>query len=76
MVSIMSDCPILDKCIFFNDRMSSKPATVELYKKKYCKSDFKSCARYKVNQATGESHPTLLPNQDNMVADAIKEIRK
>ncbi len=71
----MTNCPILEKCIFFNERMSAKPATVELYKKKYCTKDFTMCARYKVNQATGKSHPTLLPNQDNLVADAIKEIK-
>ena len=71
----MSDCPILEKCIFFNDRMSDKPATAELFKKEFCRGDFEACARYKVKQATGESHPTLMPNQDNLVDDAIKEIR-
>ena len=71
----MSDCPILNKCIFFNDRMRDKPSTAELYKKKYCRGDFKTCARYMVVQATGESHPTLMPNQNDLVTEAIKEIQ-
>ena len=55
----MTNCPILEKCIFFNERMSAKPATVELYKKKYCTKDFTMCARYLKNLENKKAEPVI-----------------
>ena len=41
----MEDCECLAGCPFFHDKMESKPAMAELYKKEYCKGDSTECAR-------------------------------
>ncbi|MCM2358763.1 MAG: hypothetical protein NDI77_11485 [Geobacteraceae bacterium] len=61
----MSDCELLEKCIFFNDKMANMPATAQVIKIKYCTGDSLGCARYVVCKALGrEKVPAdLFPNQ-------------
>ncbi|MGD9730855.1 MAG: hypothetical protein AB7U45_01630 [Desulfamplus sp.] len=59
----MPDCEKLPKCIFFNDKMVSKPASAEIFKNKFCKGDKKQCARYKVSSAGIDVPSDLYPNQ-------------
>ena len=61
----MADCSRLLKCAFFNDRMADMPASAEIYKKNYCKSEFDKCARFRVAAKLGpEKVPSdLFPNQ-------------
>lgn len=61
----MPDCPNIAKCIFFNDRMASKPAMAGLMKTRYCQGDFAACARYLVCTALGgpQVPADLFPNQ-------------
>jgi len=68
----MAECTCLAKCIFFNDRMSGKPATAELMKKQYCLSDNSACARYMVFKAKGSTAvpSDLFPSQ----IDRAKEL--
>lgn len=68
----MADCEIFADCVFFDDKMASKPATAELMKDRYCLGDESQCARYKVYKALGgEKVPTdLFPNQTDR-ADRI-----
>ena len=67
---------MLEKCIFFNDKMSDMPKTANELKCQYCQTDhYLDCARYKVKQATGISHETLWPIQNEQVDDIIKEIQ-
>ncbi len=49
----MADCEMIQKCLFFNDRMANKPGTAEMMKAKYCKGQFAECARYLVCKALG-----------------------
>lgn len=60
----MPDCPALNTCIFFNDRMESKPNITNMYKRSYCQSDNSKCARWLVSNSIGrEFVPTdLYPN--------------
>ena len=60
----MVDCELLEKCIFFNDKMANMPATADMFKNKYCKSDNSECARYMVFKALGREKvpPNLFPN--------------
>ena len=44
----MADCECIGGCLFFNDKMSHKPATAELMKTSYCRGDNKKCARHTV----------------------------
>jgi hypothetical protein len=50
---------------FFNDRMGNLPATAEIFKEKFCRSDFERCARLMVSKKLEkEKVPVdLLPNQ-------------
>ena len=59
----MADCEHLAECMFFNDKMAGMPATAELMKDKYCRSDNTKCARYVVSQKLGKRNvpPDLYP---------------
>jgi hypothetical protein len=68
----MANCELIEKCLFFNDKMGNKPSMAEMYKKKYCREDNSVCARHMVFEAMGkEKVPSnLFPNQ----ADEAKRI--
>lgn len=61
----MGNCEMLEKCIFFNDKMANMPSTAEVIKLRYCKDDSEGCARFMVCKALGrEKVPEeLFPNQ-------------
>ena len=61
----MADCGLIEKCLFFNDKMGNKPSLAEMYKKKYCKEDNSLCARHMIVKAMGREKvpPNLFPNQ-------------
>jgi len=60
----MADCEILATCIFFNDKMNNMPTVAGMYKKKYCRTDNSTCARYIVMKKLGREKvpPDLFPN--------------
>ncbi|MBN1648272.1 MAG: hypothetical protein JW874_09580 [Spirochaetales bacterium] len=74
----MADCECLPGCPFFNDRMGSKPATADLYKMQYCKSDFETCARYMVFKALGKPAVPgdLYPNQKDRATEILQNAKK
>ncbi len=61
----MGICKFVEGCPFFNGKMKDMPSTSEMYKKKYCLSDFENCARYMVNTKKGKQAvpENLTPNQ-------------
>lgn len=69
-------CPIFENCSFFNDQMANMPSMADHWKNYYCNDRYEECARYKVKQATGKSHPTLMPNEDDKVDSAIEELQE
>ena len=71
----MADCELIEKCIFFNDKMAKMPSTAEVYKKMYCRQDHANCARYMVFAAIGrENVPTdLFPNEQQRATSIIQE---
>jgi hypothetical protein len=72
----MADCPLIEKCIFFNDKMANMPGTASSFKRKYCKNDFEGCARHRVFKAVGrENVPAdLFPNQTGKVVAIIQSV--
>ncbi|MFX1399569.1 MAG: hypothetical protein ACFFAS_21290 [Promethearchaeota archaeon] len=66
-------CKGLKNCPFFNDRMKEMPATAELFKKTYCKDNFKDCTRFIIlNRIGKEKVPIdLYPNQRERVNDIL-----
>jgi len=68
----MAECEWLTKCIFFNDKMASLPATAELMKSNYCKNNHTSCARYVVAKELGkEAVPIDLFPSETMKAKIL-----
>ena len=70
----MADCELIQGCLFFNNKMKDMPATAEILKARYCKSDFMVCARHRVFKALGRPKvpPDLYPQQSEMVDEIIK----
>ncbi len=71
----MADCKMLEKCIFFNDKMQNMPAVADIYKQNYCRGDFSKCARFMVAEALGkEKVPSILfPNQVELASEIIRK---
>ena len=69
----MPNCEMLEKCIFFNDKMSNMPSTANVIKLKYCNDDSTACARYMVCKALGREKvpPDLFPNQVDQARQVI-----
>ena len=69
----MAECELLEKCIFFNDKMSNMPAMASIFKDKYCKDDNTECARYMVFKALGREKvpPNLFPNMQDKAKEVI-----
>lgn len=69
----MKDCELLEKCIFFNDKMANMPSTAEVIKLRYCQGGSDSCARYMVCKALGrEKVPgDLFPNHNERALQII-----
>lgn len=70
----MSECELINGCIFFNDKMANRPATADLLKGIYCKSDPANCARMIIVKALGRTKvpPDLFPNQAALAVEIIK----
>jgi len=70
----MAACELVKECLFFQGRMSNTPATLGMFKTKYCQGSFESCARFQVYKALGiEKVPvTLFPNQQEKVPVIIE----
>ena len=49
----MAECTMLPKCIFFNDKMASMPASATMMKERFCLKDSSTCARFMVCSALG-----------------------
>ncbi len=74
----MSDCILIETCIFFNEKMEKYPSTVDVMKIHYCKNNKSKCARYKVFKALGrENVPIgLFPDQIDVAKKIIFEENK
>jgi hypothetical protein len=49
----MADCELIEKCIFFNDKMQGMPTTANNMKRRYCQGDSEICARHMVFASLG-----------------------
>ena len=69
----MAGCEMLERCIFFNDKMANMPTTAAIMKKKYCLGDNTKCARYIVCKAKGREAvpPDLTPAQMDRATDIL-----
>lgn len=70
----MGECRLARTCLFFQDKMGSKQALGDIYKKRYCLGDYTICARYLVCSKLGRSAvpSDLYPNQSERAQEMIK----
>lgn len=71
-------CECMRTCLFFNDKMVNMPATAEIFKEKYCKTDNSDCARFKVFKTLGKEKvpKDLFPNQATKVQEIFLRNQK
>ena len=71
----MNDCPLINKCPFFNERMANTPAIIKIFKNEYCQGYNLKCARFLVFDALGKKKVplNLYPNQTERAEEIIKE---
>jgi hypothetical protein len=69
-------CECLEKCPFFNDKMADMPSMSDLLKDRYCRGEWRSCARYRVFEVVGRESvpPDLYPAQADKVDGIIAAI--
>lgn len=71
------ECPKLQGCNFYNDRMPMEQGIGSIFKKKYCKDNNEPCARYKVSIEVGPSFvpDNLYPNMHDIAMKIIEEAK-
>jgi hypothetical protein len=69
----MGNCECMSGCPFFNDKMNNMPAMADMYKKKYCQTDYAGCARYMVMKKLGKPAvpADLFPNQKQRALEIL-----
>lgn len=74
----MGVCEKLEKCPFYQGKMSMESGLGSMYKKKYCEGDKTICARYMVATTLGPEFVTesLYPNMDAQAKKIIEQNKK
>jgi len=68
----MTDCEFLEKCPFFNDKLTNMPTASDMMKKMYCKWNHTKCARFKIATTMGRSAvPNNMFPSDTLRADEL-----
>ncbi len=72
------DCPLINSCPFFNDKLKDMPSMSNIYKRNYCKKDYIRCARYLVSTTIGKENVPLdiFPNHEGKAKEIIKNFKK
>ena len=55
----MAHCELIEKCLFFSDKLKNMPSASETMKKLYCRWNYAKCARYKVAIVLGKENVPL-----------------
>lgn len=74
----MALCEKLEKCPFYQGKMSMESGLGAMYKKKYCEGDKTVCARYIVATQLGAEYVTssLYPNMNDVANKLLDEHKK
>lgn len=74
----MAICEKLEKCPFYQGKMSMDSGIGSMYKRKYCEEDNTNCARYMVSTQAGPEFVTtsLYPNMTEQAKKIIQENKK
>ena len=74
----MATCEKLEKCPFYQGKMSMDSGLGSMYKKKYCEGDKTICARYMVATKLGPEYVTtnLYPNMTDAAKSILEKNKK
>ncbi len=74
----MAQCEKLEKCPFYQGKMSMESGLGAMYKRKYCEGNKLECARYRVATTLGPEFVTdkLYPNMDKIADKLIEDNKK
>ncbi len=74
----MAVCEKLEKCPFYQGKMSTESGIGAMYKKKYCEDDKTQCARYMISTTVGPEFVTnhIYPNMTQQAEKIIAENKK
>ena len=71
-------CEKLEKCPFYQGKMSMETGIGSMYKRRYCEGDKTKCARYIVSTQLGPEFVTnsLYPNMNDVANKLLAENKK
>lgn len=74
----MASCEKLEKCPFYQGKMSMDSGLGSMYKQRYCEGDKTTCARYMVATTLGPDYVSmnLFPNMAEQAKKIIAENKK
>ncbi len=74
----MAACEKLEKCPFYQGKMSMDSGLGSMYKQRYCEGDKTTCARYMVATTLGPDYVSmnLFPNMAEQAKKIIAENKK
>lgn len=74
----MATCEKLEKCPFYQGKMSMETGLGAIYKQKYCEGDKTTCARYMIATTLGPEFVNnhIYPNMTDMAKDMIAKNKK
>lgn len=74
----MATCEKLEKCPFYQGKMSMDSGLGSMYKQRYCEGDKTLCARYMVATTVGPDfvNNNLFPNMVDQAKKIIEENKK
>ncbi len=74
----MATCEKLEKCPFYQGKMSMDTGIGAMYKKKYCEGDKTTCARYMIATTVGAEYVTnhIYPNMVDQAEKIIAANKK
>ena len=74
----MGVCEKLEKCPFYQGKMSMDSGLGSMYKKKYCEGDKTICARYIIATQLGPEYVNnnIYPNMNNVAEKLLAEHKK
>ncbi len=74
----MAHCEKLEKCPFYQGKMSMESGLGAMYKKKYCEGDKTACARYQIATTLGPDfvNNNIYPNMNDLANKIIAENKK
>ena len=73
----MAECEKISGCLFFNDKLTNMPALAGMLKERYCKGEYKNCARYIVcNELGKENVPAdLFPSMGERAKAILQQVK-